>query len=32
MSQNPASAVGAPFSETRQKNPALAIIKSERNL
>ena len=25
MSQNPASAVGAPFSETRQKNPALAI-------
>lgn len=25
MSQNPAYAVGAPFSETRQKNPALAI-------
>ena len=25
MSQNPASAVGEPFSETRQKNPALAI-------
>jgi hypothetical protein len=25
MSQNPVSAVGEPFSETRQKNPALAI-------
>ena len=32
MSQNPASAVGAPFSETRQKNPALAINQIGSNL